>query len=118
MIKKTKKPSKSSLKKRCDELFSKKIRARGFCEKCGRQTNLQCAHVYPRTNMALRFEPLNALCMCYNCHLSWAHKNPLEFTEWFLGKFPERANYLRTARLEIKKMSIGDYQVLLEELQK
>ena len=58
-----------------DKWFSRCIRERAGwkCERCGVQYTpptgaLHCSHVEGRGNWSVRFEPLNALALCYGCH--------------------------------------------------
>lgn len=86
-------PTKKLIKE-ADKLFSELVRRKGMCEKCGSVKNLQCAHVISRTNKHLRWNRDNALCLCLRCHLYWAHRSPLEFTEWFKLHFPIQYGFL------------------------
>lgn len=68
-----------------DTLFSELIRTRdqGVCQRCGKvNKSAQCAHIWSRSNYAVRWDPDNAICMCFPCHIRWAHRKPLEFAEW------------------------------------
>jgi 5-methylcytosine-specific restriction endonuclease McrA len=56
-------------KGKCDRLFSLAVRARGHCQKCGRKTQLQCAHIISRRYSATRTDLRNAWCLCAGCHL-------------------------------------------------
>jgi len=75
------KPSRKTIKRNLDKLFSAKIRSKGYCEKCGKTTTLQCAHIYSRSYLRLRWVAENAFCSCSGCHFWW-HKNPLDAIEW------------------------------------
>jgi len=77
----SKKPSRKTVKNKLDKLFSANIRAKGFCEKCGKTTTLQCSHIYSRSYLRLRWVEENATCLCAGCHFWW-HKNPIEAIEW------------------------------------
>lgn len=88
------KPSLTQLKRKADKLFSQIVRRKGFCERCLRSSNLQCAHIVSRTNKNLRWNLDNAVCLCYRCHFHWAHRNPLEFTEWVRTNFPIQYAFL------------------------
>ena len=114
-----KKGSKGHLKKQADKLFSLLIRKRGYCERCGETeySKLQCCHVIGRRNLRLRWDPKNALCMCYRDHIHFQHKEPLQFTDWFQKKYPDRYKYLMKAKDEIKKMTLDDYKELVGALQ-
>lgn len=61
-------------KGKCDVLFSKIIRSRGYCLNCGSNRNLQCAHIISRTYSGTRCDPRNAWCLCATCHF--------RFTAW------------------------------------
>lgn len=59
----------------CDTYFSKLVRARGRCERCGTTTGpFECAHVIRRRfvgdpdGVPLRHNLLNAWCLCRACH--------------------------------------------------
>ena len=53
------------------------------CRKCGKKETLAPAHIYPKgAYRNIEFDVQNIICLCYACHLHWAHKNPIEFTEW------------------------------------
>lgn len=105
-----------NIRKQCDVEFSKLIRAKGVCEKCGKIESLQCAHVISRTNLTLRFDIFNGLCLCGGCHIFWAHRNPLEFTEWFKNTYPERYDYLMEVKDVLLKRKEADYLELLDNL--
>ncbi len=69
---KRKKPSDARLaKKRADVLFSKIVRSRGACQRCGESTysKLQCAHIIRREFVATRCVLENAWCLCGGCHM-------------------------------------------------
>jgi len=86
---KTKKKPKTvrqKLIKENDRLFSLLIRKAGHCERCGKTENLQCAHIVGRRALGLRWNLSNALCLCYACHIHWAHKEPLAFAEFVCEK--------------------------------
>lgn len=105
---------KSKLRKKADILFSKYIRQRdGRCLKCGKTGNLQCAHIIGRRNYRLRYDPQNSISLCYACHIHWAHKEPLDFTDWLEETYPERLTYLRLAKREIEK---PDYEEIIKNL--
>jgi len=75
------KPSRKTVKRNLDKLFSEKIRSKGVCEKCGLMKNLQTSHIYSRSYLRLRWVEENATCLCAGCHWWW-HKNPVEAIEW------------------------------------
>ena len=66
---------------KADQLFSKIIRSRGECEKCGSTDYLQCAHIVSRRYSATRCDTANALCLCAKCHRYFTD-NPVEWAQW------------------------------------
>lgn len=82
--------------KRCpaDDAFSNAIRMnRDFvCECChiagGKKGSglpqMECAHIYGRANKSVRWDTLNALCLCHTCHRRFT-ENPLDFETWLRG---------------------------------
>ena len=110
--------TKSYYTKKLDTVFSKYIRARGRCEKCGKTERLHTAHIIPRTNKNLRWDPFNALCLCGGCHIYWQHKNPLEFTEWFKTKYATRYEYLMVNKNQLYKSTAQDLKELYEYYKK
>lgn len=102
--------------KKLDIAFSTLVRNKGRCERCGRTENLQLAHIIPRTNKTLRWDIFNAVCLCVRCHIWWAHKDPLAFTDWFVANYPQRAVYLEENRNKLVNRSVDDYQVLLDAI--
>ena len=83
---------------RADIEFANAIKDRdGWqCRKCGKQyqpgdRGLHCAHIIPRGHKDLRFDPMNALALCYRDHLFWAHSHPLEFADWIREELGAKA---------------------------
>lgn len=101
------KPSRKTLSTTADKLFSRIVRARGYCEaskwgdgvECG--GGLQCAHIVGRANRRLRWVFDNALSLCAGHHV-WYTNHPLEWFEQvqlYLGE--ERWKRLRAMALEV-----------------
>ena len=67
-------------KAEADKLFSRLIRSRGFCERCGATANLQTSHIFSRRFAWTRTDLSNALCLCAACH-RWWHDHPTETKE-------------------------------------
>jgi hypothetical protein len=67
----------------CDTWFSKCVRKRANwkCEHCGATETLQCAHLYGRRAKSVRWDGMNAVCLCFRCHHEFT-ANPLDFTRW------------------------------------
>lgn len=71
-------------KAKADRLFSKIVRAKGYCEKCLRRpptVQLQCAHWISRRYAWTRTYRDNAFCLCAACH-RWFTDHPTEFGTW------------------------------------
>src|SRR3990167_8233501 len=80
ILKLDKKPSRKSIIKKLDRLFSLKVREIGHCQLQGKDTircstQLQCAHITTRGRKALRWDFNNAICICSGHHI-WFTKNP------------------------------------------
>ena len=48
---------------------------------CGANTNLDAAHVIPRTHRASRHDPANGITLCRRHH-EYFHQHPAEFTQF------------------------------------
>ena len=73
---------------RLDALVSKIVRDRDRrCVDCGRypEPDLQLthAHIFPRDNMSVRFDPNNGVTLCFTCH-RWYHDHPVQFKLWII----------------------------------
>lgn len=103
------------------KLLAKKL-AGWKCEKCENGiiisgSNCHGSHIIPVSHgNALRFDPMNILCLCYFHHLSWWHKNPVEAGEWFNAKFPDRKKYIDERKNTIVKFKYEDYVVMKAQL--
>jgi predicted restriction endonuclease len=99
--------SQAKLIKKLDKLFSKIVRERaGYrCLKCGTISKYtQTAHVFSRNNRSVRWDLDNGICLCYYCHIMWAHREPVEFTEWIQKKLGRKKwEYLEKKSKEIFK---------------
>jgi hypothetical protein len=103
--------------KTADDLFSRIVRFRGFCEHCGslEKSLFQCAHIIGRDNKTLRWDANNALCLCDTCH-RWAHAHPKLFIEWVESKFPDRYAWIMRRKEENALMKWYDYEDLIKFL--
>lgn len=112
-------PSKKSLNKKLDALWSQQVkeRADNCCEKCGKP-DPQAHHIVPRTHRSVRFDVRNGVALCYRHHIHWAHKDVLEFHAWIVSHRPEDVAYVEQKRKEIVQRSVHDLQELYQELQK
>lgn len=55
-------------KGKATKLHAQIVRARGFCQRCGRTDTLQCAHIISRSYSWTRTDETNAWCLCGTCH--------------------------------------------------
>jgi 5-methylcytosine-specific restriction endonuclease McrA len=111
----------SKIKRECMELAKRIVSARDgdICQKCGERvygSNRQRSHVIPvSAGNKLAFDTINMKVLCMHCHLYWWHKNPLEASEWFEAKFPERHKYLQGNK-GLCQMKYQDFVDLREKL--
>jgi len=102
--------------KSLDSLVSMVCRERGKCEKCGSTKCLQAHHAFGRKNMATRWSLLNLVCLCYPCHIHWAHRNIMDFAVWFEAKIgPKSYEYLKKAANATVKWSDSELQQLYND---
>ena len=53
------------------------------CLRCGREDTLAPSHIYPKGRyQRMRWELDNVKALCWNCHLNFYHKSPIEAAEW------------------------------------
>jgi hypothetical protein len=105
--------------KRCpaDTAFSNAVRmSKGYqCEHCHKSDGkMECAHIYGRRYKSVRWDTMNALCLCHSCHRYFT-ENPVAFTRWleetagqgFLDILNEKRNEIfkttKAVRAEIAK---------------
>lgn len=100
--------------KKCDKAMSVLVREKGFCEKCGNTGNLQHHHIIGRANKTLRYDILNGMSLCWQCHFFQAHGGSVAFVDWLDEKFPERMSYLRETRNIYTKLHLQDYKQIYE----
>jgi hypothetical protein len=66
----TKRSKPHAARRGADGYFSKIVRSRGVCERCGDtdQSSHECAHIIRRNRTATRTDERNAWCLCHACH--------------------------------------------------
>ncbi len=122
LYKKIRKPrkveKKTTYKRKADALFSKFVRSLDHCEKCGSidKKQFQCAHIYSRKYVNLRYDIYNVLNLCAKCH-RFAHDNPLDFMLWFNQNYSDRVKYLQKKHQIIKKWTVDDYKKAIKEIE-
>ena len=79
-------------KAKADALFSKIVRARGACEKCGESnySQLQTAHIISRGYNNTRVELDNAFCLCASDHRYFT-SHPVAFAAFVIEKMGQAA---------------------------
>jgi hypothetical protein len=106
---------KKAIRKELDIAWSKAIRSRGVCEKCGKQTDLQAHHIFSRRHNGTRWELGNGVCLCKRCHLFWAHKDTVDFARWIEGKIgKEKMDLLEYKAKSVNKFSKGELEIFLK----
>ena len=80
-------------KKKLDVIFSQLVRERAnfICEACAtnkrlEQSTLDCAHIFSRRNLSLRFHPKGAVSLCRGCHMFYT-ENPFDWSDWCRDHF-------------------------------
>lgn len=89
--------SNKSWQKELDDLTRRAARQRDHerCVRCGRTERLNVHHLYRKGRYTrLRHDLDNVITLCFYHHQE-AHRDGLEFSEWFKEKYPKRADYLR-----------------------
>jgi 5-methylcytosine-specific restriction endonuclease McrA len=107
------KTPRQKIKNKLDKLFTQMVMFRDSrtCQWCNKtQGQMQTSHVVGRTNLHLRWNLNNACCLCAYCHLRKWHAHPLEGVEWFIGKYPDRYNYLQVENKKQVKYSTKDLE--------
>lgn len=117
----TRRLSARGAKSTADRLFSALVRRRaGHCEACGSTSSLQCAHIWSRRYVRIRWDPDNAVCLCARCHLRYTDR-PIDFAAWvqtvrtaeqlerlrhavIAGPRPDLADVIAQLRLELEQL--------------
>jgi hypothetical protein len=101
-----------------DKLFSKYITKEKRCDKCGdiKSYRYDCAHIITRGALNLKYDPLNAMCLCRDCHREF-HDRPKLFRIWISRKYPSRYKYLLKKKYDYKySIATEDYETLIKKL--
>jgi hypothetical protein len=97
--------------RRLDKAFSLLIRSRGKCEWHPATTcagPLQCAHIFSRRYLHLRFHPDNALALCAKHHW-FGTLNPIEFSEMVKRLYGDaKFLALRQEKEAIRKITVEE----------
>lgn len=100
-----KQPKRSTLKRKADTRFSLLVRSVGYCQASGKDDVrcagvLQCAHVEGRRNHRLRWERLNAICLCAGHH-RWYSDYPLAWADFVRTHYPAHYEFVSAHRGEM-----------------
>jgi len=112
-----KRPSRKTLRNKLDKVCGQVVRARGKCEKCGDNHELQWCHIFSRKYLNTRWDLEATLCLCAKHHRLFTD-NPLMFTEWvreYLGE--EKYDLIKEKHNQITKYTIEDLQTKFKVLQ-
>ena len=92
-------------KKRADDLFSKIVRSRGECVKCGSTDFLQTAHIISRRFSNTRCDEDNAFCACARCHHYWTD-HPVDFGIFVIETIGEDAYADLLKRSQVSRITV------------
>jgi len=116
-----KKSKSRRLKAKCDLLWGKIIRSKGYCE--ARELGgclgfLDGAHIIKRDASPLRHNLENGISLCRKHHFWFDKGVAMEVSEWFNKKFPGRWEKLK----EMDYLAVGankiDYEKVLKNLER
>ena len=115
-VKKIKQKSITALVRIADLAFSLFIKTRDkYCLKCFRKDNLQCAHIFSRSARSVRWDELNAIALCGGCHLFWAHKNPIEFTEFIMKRLGNQYEELKRRYYILHQFNRQELELIIKK---
>ena len=105
-----------------DTVFSKliRLRARWNCDRCGRYFpmghGLQAAHIFSRRHQSTRYDPDNAIALCFADH-QYFGENPTIFTAWVKKHLGDvRYEALQLRHMLIVKRTKADAEELYQHL--
>ena len=75
-------------------LYKEYVEEVGHCERCGSKQNLQLHHIKTRKIKKLRTDKMNWLVVCFNCHSTFFHKEPLKAKEWLWKYHKDKMEYI------------------------
>lgn len=80
----------------------------GRCRRCGREDDgVQWAHILGRrVAPALRYDPANALSLCWSCH-GYFTAHPARFSEWLEEELPGRRADLVLRQAEAERSGVS-----------
>lgn len=121
-ILKKKKESDAWLNKQLDKLWSQAVRAKGYCELCGRkppEVVLHAHHIFSRRWFSTRWNLDNGICLCTGDHIYKAHKDIQEFSDFVREKYgDEYIDKLRTEANSLADFTKDEKKEMIENLKK
>ena len=118
------KTTRRKLRDQLDKLWAEIVKQRaGYkCEYCRKTTYLNTHHIFSRSNLSVRWDLDNGICLCSGHHTlsnDSAHKSPVEFVEWIKEMWGiEWYERLRKKANTIKKWTIPELETLVEGFKK
>ena len=103
-----------------DAIFSDLVRERAdwTCERCRlylperKGRGMHCSHHYGRRNRSVRWYPLNAACLCHNCH-QWYTDYPFEGAQWLARTLGPLLDILRERAHTPRKYTAAERREML-----
>jgi len=116
-----KKPTVSSLKKKCDKYFSEYIRQRdnGVCITCGTTKpwkEMQAGHYWSRSYNSTRFDPENVYCQCVGCNVFKSGNKEVYSLRLIEKGGVALLDDLSRRRLRIKQFNVVELQGMIESI--
>lgn len=85
------------------------------CLKCGEIKPLQAAHILSKgAHTSIRFETENVIGLCLQCHIFWAHRDPIGFTQWIEELYPGRIARLQEIARYPRKIDLKELICVLK----
>ncbi len=105
-----------------DTKWSRLVRDRDedTCQVCGNYGHVNAHHVETRSIKSLRFEPLNGISLCFQCHTAnhkfSAHKTPEAFKRWFKKRYSLRWGLIQAKKRKYmsERDAVKEFQELLK----
>jgi len=108
-----KKPTKTTLRNKCDKKIGAEVRAKGKCEICGSIHELSWVHFISRGVIKLRYHKKNNGCICASCHKLMHNSPKWATTQWDRIKGKGTTNWLEKEQHRLKPITIQFYQDIL-----
>ena len=108
------KTKKKSIAKRTADLFGLVVRSRGYCEACGTDEMLQCAHILTRGYKQIACNLDNTLCLCKGHHMYFTDR-PIEWHDFVIYMIGEE-KFANLRMLAVQYHKKIDYETIIEGL--